>query len=112
MKKRICCILLYMVSFIAFPFPVYAEWDATAKVITIEPSYMPDQILFKLDAAAGTCPAGNWMYYTGITYNPSDATKNVQAAYIGLLYALGSGKRVEVHGNVNCTATNIHPTNQ
>lgn len=92
--------------------PVQAEWDAVAKVITIEPSYMPDQVLFKLDAVAGTCPAGNWMYYTGTAYTSSDATRNVQAIYAGLLYALGTGERIEVHGNVNCIATNIHPTNQ
>jgi hypothetical protein len=100
-----------LASFLGFSLPAQA-WDVTAKVVTIEPSYMPDQILFKLDAVAGTCPAFNWMYYTGTAYASSDATKNVQAIYAGLLTALSSGKRLEVHGDTNCVAINIHPTNQ
>jgi hypothetical protein len=106
MSIAICIALLLGSSFQA------QAWDVTAKVITIEPSYMPDVVLFKLDAAADTCTAGNWLYYYGTAYNTTDSKKNVQAIYIGLLTTLDSGKRLEVHGDTNCVAINIHPTNQ
>lgn len=87
-------------------------WDVTAKVITIEPSYIPDMVLFKIDAAAGTCPAENWIYYYGTAYTPTEQKRNMQSMYAGLLTSTVSGKRMEVHGDVHCTAINIHPTNQ
>lgn len=93
--------------------PAYAGYDVTAKVVNIEPSYMPDLILFKLDATIGTCNADQWLYYYGTYYSPSDPKKNVQTIYAGLLYALASGKKVEVHSEAaGCVVVNIHPTNQ
>ena len=65
------------------------------------------------DAAIGTCTVGEWVYYSGTYYSPTDPKKNTQAAYAGLLLALASGKKVEVHAEAaGCTVVNIHPTNQ
>lgn len=89
--------------------------SVTAKVVNIEPSYMPDQVLFKLDAAFGACAAGSWVYYYGTAYYPNpvtDVKKNVQAVYAGLLATMLAGKKVEVSGPATCIALNIHPTNQ
>ena len=86
-----------------------------AKVVNIEPSYMPDMVLFKLDAAFGACAAGSWVYYYGTAYSPNpvtDVKKNVQAVYAGLLATMVAGKKVEVSGSATCIALNIHPTNQ
>lgn len=74
---RLVSIVACIVSFLAVSFSAQAAWDVTAKVITIEPSYMPDMVLFKLDATAGTCTAGSWIYYYGTNYNPSDPKKNL-----------------------------------
>lgn len=89
-------------------------WDVTAKVTLIEPSYMPNMVLFRLDASSSTCPAGSWVYYYGTAYvapnGVTDPLKNVQAIYAGLLTSLSSGKKVEVHGDTGCVAINVHPT--
>ncbi len=86
--------------------------SVTAKVVNIEPSYMPDMVLFKLDAAFGSCAAGSWVYYYGTAGGSTDPKKNVQAIYAGLLGTMLSGKKVEVSGPTNCVAGFIHPTNQ
>ncbi len=104
---------LFAAILLAVSLPAQAGYDVTAKVINIEPSYMPDMLLFKLDAAIGTCTVGEWVYYSGTYYSPTDPKKNTQAAYAGLLLALASGKKVEVHAEAaGCTVVNIHPTNQ
>lgn len=110
--KRILTSLL-AATLLAVSLPAHAGYDVTAKVVNIEPSYTPDMVLFKLDAAIGTCGAGQWVYYYGTYYSPTDAKKNVQAVYTALLYALASGKKVEVHSEAaGCVVVNVHPTNQ
>lgn len=113
MKKLICLSVVGILGLIP-SFPSQAQaWDVSAKVTTIEPSYMPDQILFRIDTVAGTCPAGTWIYYYGTNYKEvTNSKKNVQAIYAGLLAAVISGKNVEVHGNDECIAINIHISNQ
>lgn len=86
--------------------------SVTAKVVNIEPSYMPDMVLFKLDAAFGSCTAGSWIYYYGTAGGSTEPKKNVQAIYAGLLGTMLAKTKVEVSGPTNCVASFIHPTNQ
>jgi len=113
MKKSLRNITL--VAVLSLTATLASAQAVTAKVVTVEPSYMPDMVLFKLDAAFGSCAAGSWVYYYGTAYYPNPVTdmkKNVQAIYAGLLAAVISGKKMEVSGTATCVALNIHPTNQ
>ncbi len=87
-------------------------WDTTAQVTTIEPSYMSDKILFKLNKDAGNCSAGSWLWYHGTHYQPTDLQSNVKSIHATLLSALLSGKNVAVHGQDNCVPINIHQLSQ
>lgn len=86
--------------------------SVAAKVVNIEPSYMPDMLIFKLDAAYGSCAAGSWVYYYGTAGGSTDPKKNVQAIYAGLLATMLAKTKVEVSGPTNCVASYIHMTNQ
>ena len=86
--------------------------SVTAKVVNIEPSYMPDMVLFKLDAAYGSCAAGSWVYYYGTAGGSIDPKKAVQAVHAGLLATMLAKTKVEVSGPTNCVASFIHMTNQ
>lgn len=107
LSRFVCLVLIFGFSSVAL-----AAWDATAKVVNIEPSYMPEKILFKLDVAAGDCAAGEWIWYHGNNYNQVDSYENVKSVYAGILAASITGKRVEVHGNDHCVAVNVHTMNQ
>ena len=114
MKQALISRIALAMALICITSPASAQ-SVTAKVVNIEPSYMPDMVLFKLDAAFGACAAGSWVYYYGTAYYPNpvtDAKKNVQAVYVGLLATMLAGKKVEVSGSATCIALNVHPTNQ
>lgn len=98
--------LVVALSFASF---TASAWDVTAKVIDIEPSYMPDNIMFLLEVPVGTCP--DMIQYLGNTYGVTDPKKNVQAVYGVLLLALATGKQVKVHSVTHCIATNVHIIN-
>ena len=92
---------------------VYAGQDVTQKVIRIEVSYMPEKVMIMLETGnPATCPVGEWIHYTGTTYGSSEPKKAVQAAYATALAAMHTGKKVLVHTESGCIATNIHATLQ
>jgi hypothetical protein len=39
------------------------DWSVRALVTGIEVTYVPNEILFSLDASAGPCAAGSWLRY-------------------------------------------------
>jgi hypothetical protein len=75
------------------------DWSVTAHVVVVEGSYMPAQVPFQIDAAAGSCPLGaffNW------NIRGSDATArniNAQAVESLLMTAKSSNQRVTIYGN-------------
>lgn len=80
------------------------DWSVTAKVTTVEVTYMPGQIDFKVDAPAGSCGPGTllWWHPTGA----DDATRahNADAILAVLITAQASGHTVTLFGNNNgCT---------
>lgn len=100
-------------SLILSPLSVYAGQDVTQKVVRIEVSYMPERIMIMLETGnPATCPVGEWIHYYGNAYGSSEPKKAVQAAYATALAAMHTGKRVLVHTETGCIATNIHATLQ
>lgn len=76
-----------------------------AKVITVEASYMPNSVTFRLDAGTTTCPTGVWL-----TWQKS-ADSN-RAAYALLLTALTAGKTVTFyHQTGSCAGEFLHISN-
>jgi len=93
--------------------PASAGQDVTQKVVRIEVSYMPERVMIMLETGnPATCYPGEWIHYYGTAYGSSEPKKAVQAAYAAALAAMHTGKRVLVHTETGCIATNIHATLQ
>ena len=89
-----------------------ASFDVVGHVTQIEPSYVPASLAFAIDVAAGACPAGPWLIFTGTTAS-NNLPDNVKAIYAGLVAAMQSGTLVEVYGTDSaCAITNVHFLNR
>lgn len=90
--------------------PVFAH-DATftGKITMIEPTYMPEGIIFRSDGGAGSCQAG-----ASLTWNVRGNTEaariaNSQAILSALMTAQVAGRTVGVYANSsNCSVEFIH----
>lgn len=89
-----------------------SAWEVTGKVIRIEPTWVPDYVLFQLDTGLGGCTATTWLNYTGTGSGQTEPKKNVQAIYALLLVSLHTGKQIVAYGTTLCSATNIQPLNR
>lgn len=85
-------------------------WQVTAKVTAIEATWVPDYVLFQLDTGMSNC-AGTWLNYTGTGAGQTVAKDSVKAAYVLVLSAIQSGKKVLVVGS-DCSIINVQATNQ
>lgn len=74
------------------------------KVTTLEPTYLPGAITFRLDSGNATCPKGTWLKW-------AKTEENNKIVYSTLMAALASGKRIRFHMNDNdteCKGQYIH----
>lgn len=81
-----------------------ADEAVTARVILIEPTYMPTTIMFQLDKPLPSCPLGTWLRW-------NKGAENNKAAFASLLSALTSGKPVRFHinsGDTTCAGQYLH----
>jgi len=62
-------------------------------VVSVEATYMPGIIPFRMDAGSTSCPAGRWIYW-----QKAD-TSNNKIVYATLLQALATGKKIEFYVN-------------
>ena len=107
MKKLIWCLLFLSGSAFAY------DWDVVGKVTRLEPSFVPDHLNIRIDTAAGSCPAGIWIFYGGNGSTEQDRKDSVKAAYAALLSSLLTGTSVEFYGfNTNCTVGQMHVLKQ
>lgn len=99
------CVLLS----ISLPVASYADdWDVIAHVTQVEPSYVPNNLVFAIDKNAGSCAVGPWLFFNGVSAS-NNLPENVKAMYVGLLAAMMSGNAIEVYGNNSgCVVSNIH----
>lgn len=73
-----------------------------AKVLTVEASYMPNTVSFRLDAGTTTCPTGSWLFWQKTV----DSNK---AAYALLLTAMATGQTVTFyHPTGSCAGEYLH----
>lgn len=92
--------------------PSASAWETTGKVVRIEPTWVPDYVLFQLDTGIGGCTATTWINYTGTGSGQSDPKKNVQTIHAILFASLYTGKQIAVYGTTLCSATNVQPMNR
>lgn len=109
MKNLTKQIMILIFSLIAFS---ASAWEVTGKVIRIEPTWVPDYVLFQLDTGLGGCTQTTWINYTGIGSGQTEPKSNVKAVYIILLASLYTGKQITAYGSTLCSSTNIQPSNQ
>jgi hypothetical protein len=83
-----------------FPVPAMAlDWSTNAHVDVIEGSYLPTQLNFQIDVAAGSCAAHSWLFWNSHGSNDTEKHINIQGVYSLLLTAHASGKQIWLAGN-------------
>jgi hypothetical protein len=104
LKTLLCLATLLPLTTFATPHTVVGH------VTEIEPSYVPDHMIFAIDQALGACHAGPWLFFNG---NGAPAgnnnSENVKAVYAAVSLALATGNLVEVSGDDNgCLISSVH----
>lgn len=98
---RRCCLtvlLLFLAS------TAHAYEVVVARVIMVEPSYMPTAIMFKIDKALPSCPAGTFLKWE----HNADNNKAVLAS---LMTAMVSRRQIVLHiadGDTLCRGLFVH----
>jgi hypothetical protein len=85
------------------------DWSTEARPIAIEPTYVPDRIMFAIDTSIGACPAGT--FFTWIAKGGTEAAKiaNIQAVLAVLMNAKATSRQIRLYGNnAGCTIDYIH----
>ena len=85
------------------------DWAITTKVTSIEASYMPDSLLFKVAGAGGSGAAGQLLGWN--RKGSTDALKqsNATSVYALLLTALVNNRNIVIYGNnTGCTVDFIY----
>lgn len=75
-----------------------------AKVVMVEPSYMPNAIMFKIDKALPSCPAGTFLKW-------EHSADNNKAVLASLLTAMVTGRKIVLHiadGDTFCRGLFLH----
>jgi hypothetical protein len=89
------------------------DWGVEARVVAIESTYMPTQVLFSIDAAGSSCTVGTLLKWTPKGSTADEKIANAQAIFSTLLTAQASGRKVRVYGNNSgCTVDYLHILNQ
>jgi hypothetical protein len=79
------------------------------KVTYIEPTYVPDGIIFHLDAGGGSCAAGSNLTWTVRGSTEASRIANAQAILSVLMTAKMSGSSIDVYvNNSDCSVQFLH----
>jgi len=100
MKKIVILIFIFTCTF-----KVYALESIVGKVIFVEPTYMPNQVVFKMDTGNLTCPKGQYLKWN------KNNIENNKAILMTVTTALATGQRVRFYfndGDSNCLGRYIH----
>ena len=85
------------------------DWGVTGQVTMIEPTYIPNHIVFKTDVAAGSCPAGALLTWFAQGADVASKVANTQAILAVLLTAKSTGAKVMLFGfNSGCSVQFMH----
>lgn len=97
------------------------HWSVEARVVLVEPSYLPRIAHFQIDETGGDCndglccPAGTWLYWAAPHAPNNSKDENVMTTHNLLTSALISGRRIRAYGydkltpeHSNCEVRFIH----
>ena len=76
-----------------------ADWGLVTKVTNIEVTYVPDNLLFKIEQQAGSCSPGTALKWNIRGADQTAKNQNMQAALAALMSAEIAGKTVTIFGN-------------
>ena len=76
-----------------------ADWDVTARVVSVEVSYVPDSVRLQIDRPAGTCAAETTLFWTPQAATYAERIASVQAVLKIMSAAQTSGSGIRVVGN-------------
>lgn len=108
MKRRVLGLVAVLLSSAALPAGAN-DWSILTRVTSVEATYMPGHISFKVDTAAGNCPAGTFLTWASQGSTEAAKIANVNAVYAGLISALHSNRQVTLFGvNSGCAVQYIH----
>jgi len=82
--------------------------NANVKVTTIEPTYMPEKIQFKMDSTVASCTPGTWLKYYGTTVDPLLKHEHNKVVYSTLLAAQAANRTIKIYGTNECVIEIIH----
>ena len=85
------------------------DWAIVTKVTAIESSYIPDNLLFKVATAGGSCATGQLLVWNRKGSTDAIKQSNATSVYALLLTALASGRDIVIYGNnSNCSVDFIY----
>jgi len=65
---------------------------------------LPTQLNFQIDAAAGSCTSGSWLFWNIKGSNDTQKNINIQGIFSMLMTAQTAGKQIWIAGNnAGCT---------
>ena len=112
MRKHSWCYFVLPVAWLLYGACAAAnpyDWSVRSSVTRIEVTYMPDEIVFALEAPAGPCPSGHNLRYTPAGADVVSKASNAKAVLAVLLAAKTSGQHVLVYGsNQGCQARFVY----
>ena len=101
LRNKLSLIVALLASMLAPQAHAY-DWYVASTVAYVEATYMPGAIVFTINDAAGSCPAGSTLHW-----NPSSAD-NAKAIFAALLGARASGTQIRMFGvNSGCVVSNL-----
>ena len=94
-KRPLSWLMAVSAFAIAHPASAY-DWVVDANVTSIEVTYMPDKVVFWINASAGTCSAGSLLSWLAKGADAAAKAANVQAVLTVLITAKVSGRPVRL----------------
>ncbi|TWB48959.1 hypothetical protein [Nitrospirillum viridazoti] len=100
-QKITTCMAVTAAALLISPAALAFDIQGQAKVVMVEPSYMPGYVTFQIDTDIGPCKANTWLYWYAKGPDQTSQNANVAAAYSTFLTAASTGMTVILYGNSN-----------
>jgi hypothetical protein len=84
------------------------DWSIQGTLTRLEPTFH-DRLHLRIDANAGSCGAGTWLFFYGAGTTAAEKQASLKAVYAGLLASLYAGTTIEISGvNQGCVIERVH----
>ena len=84
------------------------DWYVDARIMVVEPDYIPNSIALQIDQNAGTCSSGQFLNYYPQGSTATDKANNINAVLSSLITGLSTQRTIRIFGNNSgCVVTNL-----